>query len=174
MPGQNHDLVGAELAQWLLPLGDYASRSLAASRILLVIENAFSFRSARDIWRILDAAGHPMIAACWDVFNAATIGEKPSVSVPTLNMRIQYAQVRDAKFGATTTCSPLGKGDVQVENFIKRLRGVGFEGYVTFKCETDLAEAEGPTLALTAALAKLRHWNQRLEISDWEAAGELK
>jgi sugar phosphate isomerase/epimerase len=171
-PGQNRAVVGAALGDWLLPLGDHA----AGAGVCIVIENALSFRAAKEIWTILDRLSHPSIAACWDVFNAALIGEPPAVSVPTLNTRISYAQVKDAKFGplGATYCK-LAEGDVQVERFIKRLRGIGYEGYVTFEWEKawlpNLAE---PEEVLPDAIGKLRKWDEKLEQSDWEAAAGVK
>src|SRR5262249_6760531 len=70
-PGQNRAVVGAALGDWLLPLGDYA----AGAGVCLLVENALSFRAAKEIWTILDRLSHPSIAACWDIFNAALIGE---------------------------------------------------------------------------------------------------
>ena len=80
------------------------------------------------MWRYSIGLNHPSIACCWDVFNAALIGESPyAVSVPTLNCEIQYTQVKDATFGplGATYCK-LGEGDVPVEKFLTRLRGIGY------------------------------------------------
>ena len=48
--------------------------SIAIGRECIVMENALSFRTAKEIWTVLDRVNHPSIAACWDVFNAALIG----------------------------------------------------------------------------------------------------
>src|SRR2546423_6337023 len=45
---------GVRLGDWLLPLGDYA----AQNDIVLVVENALSFRSAKEMWAILDRLSH--------------------------------------------------------------------------------------------------------------------
>lgn len=149
---------GVGLGGWIAPLGDYA----ADRNVSLVIENALSFRSAKEMWLILDRLNHPSIACCWDVFNAAMIGEPPSVSVPFLNSRIQYVQVKDAKLGplGASFCK-LGEGDVQVEKLLIRLRGIGYNGYVTFEWEKawlpNLAE---PEEMLPDSIAKLREWTK--------------
>ena len=153
-PGQSRATAGVALGDWLVPLGDYA----AERDVLLVVENALSFRTAKELWAILDRIQHPAVASCWDVFNAAVVGESPAVSVPTLNSRIQYTQVKDAKLGALgATYCKLGEGDVQVEKFLIRLRGVGYAGWVTFEWEKawlpGLAE---PEEVLPDALTKLR------------------
>jgi sugar phosphate isomerase/epimerase len=155
-PGWDRSSAGVAFGDWLLPAGDYA----AERGVTIVVENALSFRSAKEMWAILDRLGHPSIACCWDVFNAALIGEAPAFSVPTLNSRIQYAQVKDAKLGSLgATYCKLGDGDVPVEKFLIRLRGIGYGGWVTFEWEKawlpNLAE---PEEVLPDAIKKLRTW----------------
>jgi sugar phosphate isomerase/epimerase len=154
--GQNRQSAAVKLGDWLLPLGDYA----AQHDVTIVVENALSFRAAKEMWLVLDRIQHPSIACCWDVFNAALIGESPWVSVPTLNARIQYTQVKDAKLGSLgATFCKLGEGDVEVETFVDRLRGVGYQGYVTMEWEKawlpNLAE---PEEILPDAAKTLRKW----------------
>lgn len=155
-PGQTRAGAGVVFGDWLEPLGDYA----ADRGVLLVVENALSYRSSKELWLILDRLQHPAIACAWDVFNAALIGESPFVSVPTLNSRIAYAQVRDAKLGplGATFCK-MGEGDVQVQKFLSRLKGIGYEGYVTFEWEKAwLPGITGPDESLPDAIAKLKEW----------------
>ena len=104
------------------------------------------------------------------------IGEKPAVSVPTLNSKIVYTQVKDAKFGPLgATYTKLGEGDVKVRDFVRRLRGIGYEGYVTLEWEKawlpNLAE---PEEILPDAIKKLRDWDQKLDVSDWEGDAAAK
>jgi sugar phosphate isomerase/epimerase len=157
-PGQNRASAAIELGDWLLPLGDYA----ASRDIVIVVENALSFRSAKEMWLILDRLQHPSIACCWDVFNAALIGESPYISVPTLNSKIQYAQVKDAKLGplGASFCK-LGEGDVAVEKFLTRLMGIGYAGWVTFEWEKAwLPGLAGPEESLPDAIKKMRDWTK--------------
>ena len=146
------------LSDWLLPLGDYA----AQRGVTIVVENALSFRDSKEMWMILDRLAHPSIACCWDLFNAALIGEPPSVSVPTLNSKIQYTQVKDAKLGplGASYCK-LGEGDVQVEKFLIRLKGIGYEGWVTLEWEKAwLPNIAGPEEILPDSIRKLREWTK--------------
>jgi sugar phosphate isomerase/epimerase len=154
--GQSRASAAVALGDWLIPLGDYA----AERDVLIVVENQLSFRSAKEMWLILDRLNHRSIACCWDIFNAAQMGESPFISVPTLNSRIQFAQVKDAKFGplGASYCQ-LGEGDVPVESFITRLRGIGYSGWVSVEWEKawlpNLAE---PEEILPDAIKKLRQW----------------
>ncbi len=155
-PGLSRASAGVALGDWLLPLGDYA----AERGIVIVIENALSFRAAKEMWGILDRLSHPSIACCWDVFNAALIGESPHLSVPVLNSKIQYTQVKDAKLSALgATYCKLGEGNVPVQKFITRLMGIGYTGYVAVEWEKawlpNLAE---PEEILPDSIAKLKKW----------------
>lgn len=155
-PGQDRAGAAVAMGQWLLPLGDYA----AEHDVMLVVENMLSFRNSKEMWMMLDMNSHPAVGACWDVFNAALVGESPYISVPTLNSRIQYTQVKDAKLGSLgATLCPLGEGDVQVKTFLTRLRGIGYEGYVTFEWEKAwLPNISGPEIALPLAVKTLKEW----------------
>ena len=155
-PGQSRAAAGTALGDWLLPLADYA----ADRDVVIAIENALSFRSSKEMWSILDRLQHPSIGCCWDVFNAALIGESPFFSVPVLNSRIAYAHVKDATLGPLgATYTKLGAGDVPVEKFITRLKGVGFTGYVTLEWEKAwLPNIAEPEDVLPDAVEKLRKW----------------
>jgi sugar phosphate isomerase/epimerase len=157
-PGWSRASAGVVYGDWILPLGDYA----ADRDIVIVVENALSFRFSKEMWGILDRLNHPSIASCWDLFNAALVGETPAVSVPTLNNRIQYAQVKDAKLGplGASYCK-LGEGDVQVRNFLTRLKGIGYSGYVTLEWEKAwLPGIAEPEEILPDSIAKLREWTK--------------
>src|SRR5688572_9914799 len=131
-PGQNRQKAAVALGNWLAAAGDYA----ASRDVLIVVENALTFRTSKELWLILETINHPAVAACWDIFNAAQIGESPAVSVPVLNSRIQYVHVKDARLSnlGAIYCK-LGEGDVKVKNFLIRLMGIGYTGYVTLDWE---------------------------------------
>jgi sugar phosphate isomerase/epimerase len=160
-PGQSRITAGVAMAQWLLPLADEA----ADRGVSIVIENTLSFRSAKEMWSFMEVVPHPCVGLCWDVFNAAQVGERPAISVPMLNSRIFHAHVKDAKFEprGAVYCQ-LGEGDVQVRNFLTRLMGIGFDGYVVFEWDKvwlpNLAE---PEVVLPDAIAKLKKWTQPAE-----------
>jgi sugar phosphate isomerase/epimerase len=157
-PGYSRGSVGVALGDWILPLGDYA----ADHDVVIVMENALSFRASKELWGILDRLSHPSIAACWDVFNAALIGESPFLSVPTLNNKIQYTQVKDAKLGPMGALyTKLGEGDVAVQKFLTRLMGIGYTGYVTMEWEKAwLPAIAEPEEILPDAIAKMRLWTK--------------
>ena len=131
--GQNRSSAGIALGEWLLSAWRLCGASgMCASSWRMCCR----LRRPRKCGWCWSACAIPSIACCWDVFNAALIGESPYVSVPTLNSRIQYTQVKDAQIGplGATYCK-LGEGDVPVKKFLTRLRGIGYEGWVTFEWE---------------------------------------
>jgi sugar phosphate isomerase/epimerase len=166
-PGQSRASAGIAFGDWLLPLGDYA----AQRDITLAVENTLSFRSAKELWLILDRISHPSIAVCWDLFNASQIGEPPSVSVPVLNSKIQYVQVKDATIGALgASYCKLGEGDVPVAQFIRRLLGIGYDGWITFEWEKAwLPNIAEPEEVLPDAAKKLQDWINPPEEEDPKA-----
>jgi sugar phosphate isomerase/epimerase len=157
-PGQSRSSAAIALGNWLTPLAEYA----AERNVCIVVENALSFRAAKEMWLIFEQVSHPSVACCWDVSNAALIGETPAISVPTLNSRIQYVQVKDAKFGplGASFCR-LGEGDVPVQKLLTRLRGIGYSGWISLEWEKawlpGLAE---PEEILPDAIRKLREWTK--------------
>lgn len=165
--GQNRSNAVMALGEWLGPVGDYASER----GVCIVVENALSFKAAKEMWLVLERICHPSIACCWDVFNAALIGESPYVSVPTLNSRIAYTQVKDAQLGALgAVYCKLGEGDVPVKNFLTRLRGIGYQGWVTFEWEKAwLPGIAGPEEVLPDAIKKLKEWTTEPEEEDPKA-----
>lgn len=155
-PGHSRASAGVAFGDWLLPLGDYA----ADRDVIIVVEGTLSFRSSKELWTILDRLQRPSIAACWDIFNAALVGESPYLSVPVLNSKIQYTQVKDAKLGplGAQYCK-LGEGDVPVQKFLTRLQGIGYDGWVTFEWEKAwLPNIAEPDEVLPHAIQKLREW----------------
>jgi sugar phosphate isomerase/epimerase len=156
--GQNRAQAAVALGNWLAAAGDYA----AERDVLIVVENALSFRTAKELWLMLESINHPAVAACWDIFNAAQIGESPYVSVPVLNSRIQYVQVKDAKLGplGASYCK-LGEGDVPVKKFLIRLMGIGYTGWVTLEWEKAwLPNIAEPEEILPDSIGKLRTWTK--------------
>ncbi len=152
--GQSRAVVGGRLADWLLPLGDYA----AQRGVTLVIENALSFRRARDIWAVIEHANHPSIGACWNILSAASAGEVPGISVPMLNSRIRYVRLADARIdaGSSTPC-PIGQGSVNISRLIQKLKGVGYDAFITFSAGGSASTGDAdPALAIGADLAALK------------------
>ena len=161
-PGHNRAAASVALARWLLPLGDYA----AQRGVTLVVQNALSFRKASEIWSVLEHDCQPALASCWDIASAASVGETPAISVPVLGSRIQYVQVSDAKFDEQGVANfvPLGQGDVQVQKLLSRLRGIGYDGWVSVMWnKAGIPSLAEPEQVLPDAIKMLKEWTKPFE-----------
>ena len=101
------------IGDWLLTLADRA----ADHGVTLAVVNGSAVRTAKMMWNLLERADHPAIACCWDVDAALRWGESPAVSVPTLGSRIAAARI--------------GTINDSAQQFVIRLRGIGFGGWLT-------------------------------------------
>ena len=150
-------------------VGPMAERA-AALGLELLFENGGSFNSGKEWWRLLNLVNHPMVGMCWNVANAAASGEPPIVSVPVLNTRIKLAKVKDTKLGEGSGFVPLGDGNVDIEMFVKRLMGIGYNGYITVEWDrlwfSSLAPAEE---YLPDALSRLKSWMDAID--QWAEKG---
>lgn len=131
------------------------AETASASGITVAVQNGGHFVRARDLWMVAEVANHAGAGVCWDI--GAAGGESPTVAVPTLNSRIAHVHAWDAD-GAGKVVA-LGTGVLKNKLMMERLRGIGFEGFVSY-CppaghapEMAVAEAE-----LGAAARALRAW----------------
>jgi len=146
---------------WLAPLADHA----ASVGVKLAVQNSVAFRHAADLWKLIDRLDRRSLGVCYDVLDAARAGETSAVGVSVLNSRIFNVRVVDAKLEPFAPV-PLGTGDVRVENLIKRLRGIGFCGWVTLVSPTG-EEAR-------ASLELLHTWRTRRSVSERELPFQKK
>lgn len=126
-PGENRKTVMKRIVLRAQALADRAGEL----GIRLLFENAGSFADAKDWWNIFNLLEHPAVRMCWNVANAAASGEGPAVSVPMLHRRIVLAKVKDLRVGEGSGYVPLGEGTVEIQHFIKRLMGIGYDGFVS-------------------------------------------
>jgi len=125
--GLDRSKIIERLAERVSALADVAG-SLG---VQLLLENTGPMAASKPWWWLLNVVDHPMVGLCWNVANAAAVGESPSVSVPMLNSRIRLAKVKDTQVGQGSGFVPLGDGTVGIQSFLKRLLGVGYDGFVT-------------------------------------------
>jgi sugar phosphate isomerase/epimerase len=154
-PGQNRESALQTIATRVVPLIERATEL----GVEILFENAGSFNRAKLWWWLTNLVDHPMLGICWNVASAAAAGEPPSVSVPCLNHRIHLAKVKDAQLGEGLGFVQIGDGTVQVAQFVKRLLGIGYNGYISVEWDRlwlpGLAPAEE---ALPEAAKRVRAW----------------
>ncbi len=126
--------------------------------ITIAVQNGGSFVNARELWTILEAAGHRhSLGVCWDIGEAALDGhggETASLAVTTLNSRIHLAHAWDHQ--GTGLPVPLGTGRVHLKTFIDRLRGIGYQGCLVYAPPTSGPDVDDTMRMLEAAAAAMK------------------
>ena len=115
---------------------------------MLLIENGPTLRPAADVWSLLERLANPAVGCCWSLHSSQKAGESPSVAIPTLNSRIQH--VRFPAVAVTPTLA-----DVPVRLAVQRLRGIGYEQYVSVPATSRLSVG---TTTLAVVHEKLLNW----------------
>ena len=163
MPNENRQSVIQRIAQRVPALAEKAGEL----GVELLFENAGSFSAAKEWWWLLNLVNHPMAGLLWNVANAASVDPHErggGMAVTMLNSRIRMAKVKDTQLGKGVGFVQLGDGDVNIEQFLKKLRGIGFDGTVTVEWDRawlpSLAPAEE---ALPEALKRLKAWNKSID-----------
>lgn len=165
--GEGRSAAITRLGERLRELSVYAADATATPDnhhgVRIALQNGGSFVTARELWTILEAAGHhPNIGVCWDAGEAALqdpatgrdIGDTPSLAVPTLNSRIHLAHLWDHL--GTRSPLPLGQGHVRIRSFLDRLRGIGYNGCLVYAPPAENLPEELALQRLEAAAATLQ------------------
>ena len=126
------------MAAWLGPLADRA----AERGVTLLVENGAALPRAKDLWRLQELAATPAVEICWNLWEGLRWGEDAVTAVSVLNRRLQYVRL-DGGLWETPT------GVETVRQFLRRLQGIGYGGWVT----VDLPP--GPA---AKAIAQMRGW----------------
>jgi len=154
-PGESRSAGVRRLAARFLELAEYAEDNA----VEILIENAGSFARSKELWQLCTMAEHPLVGICWNVAYAATVGERPTVSVNLLNTRIRAAKLKDTVVGEGSGYVPIGEGTVECERFVELLRGVGYDGWITVEWDRlwlpSLAPAED---VLPVARERIHDW----------------
>jgi fatty-acyl-CoA synthase len=145
-----------------------AADDAAERNIRIVVENAPEAASVNHIWELLERLERPALGCSLNLLNVTLAGQSPYQTVPMLNQKIFYTEVSDARLdGARPNFCKLGEGNVPVADFVTRLRGIGYGGYVAVELRDDSTAGE---IARDGVL-KLRQWAHPAETS---AAGRRR
>ena len=87
---------------------------LAADRLRcdLLIESGGAFSTVHNLWHLSETVAHPRVKIAWN----DTADAQPAVIVPTLNLRLGAVRLHDYSD--------------RTESYIKRLAGIGFDGWL--------------------------------------------
>lgn len=88
---------------------------------------------------ILESVGSPNLRAAWDAANFVQVGVRPHTEgFAGIRPYLDYVQIKDALL-ATGEVVPAGRGDGEVVETIRALRGDGYDGF--FSLEPHLSQA---------------------------------
>ena len=127
--GESRQAALARVAEGLASLVPAAVRN----DVSLLVENGGDFPSSADMWRLIDAVNHPAVRCCWNQCHGLTLGERPTVSIPRLGLKLGMVRVCDATFdssGALLDYRPLGAGQAEIGRAVELLRGVLYRRYL--------------------------------------------
>ncbi len=97
----------------------------------LLFENGGPLARARPWWDLVNTLDHPLLGMLWNHLSALAAGEGAALWVPLLHTRLRVIRLRDAKKDAWATPLPPGEGDGEIEQTIRYLCGIGFDGWLT-------------------------------------------
>jgi len=104
------------------------------------------------------------VGVSWDLLQSMDNGDAPSLAIAVLNTRLAHVHVADAKpsaaAGSIQLC-PLGEGSIPLQAFMHRLRGIGYQGYVTYAAPSPIDAAHNAVGEMvSSAAATLKRWLQ--------------
>lgn len=111
--------------------------SIAGRQAIITIETHDDWCRSSDVAELLDKVDSPQAQALWDVLITQLMGkETPAETAKNLGGRIKYTHVKDGfikddAFGI----SMVGEGQVDVAGAVAELKGLGYDGWLTFEWE---------------------------------------
>jgi sugar phosphate isomerase/epimerase len=103
-----------------------ADERLRGSGIVIAVEPHDDVVAPTVIAPLLERVGGPGIGVIWDIGNAWSAGEGPSVALPVLRPWLRYVQVKDGcGRGPTWRLTRIGEGEVPLGRAIAALRSSG-------------------------------------------------
>jgi sugar phosphate isomerase/epimerase len=99
-------------------------------RVLLETHDAFS--SGAEVAELLELTNEEGTGVLWDLHHPYRQGESPAETAELIARRTYHTHVKDSKDGGYT---PLGEGDVPLEELVKELHEAGYTGYLSLEWE---------------------------------------
>jgi sugar phosphate isomerase/epimerase len=126
----------------------------------VLYENVGHFARSKPMWELVEMTEHELCGVCWNAARAAVHGERPAVSLNTLNFRIRLLELQDGELVKDELKQkPIGEGEMRMERLLQIAAGIGFEGFLSLvwdrQAEPDLAEADE---TMAAAIKTITEW----------------
>ena len=127
--------------------------------VMVVIENHLGHLSdsldTSD--RCLESGDADALAINLDFCNVRTCGEDPLAAIDRFEGRIGFTHVKDSLFNLDSgEYVPMAKGKMDYPPIIKRLREIGYDGFLSLECLYPWAKTQDPAAAVAHDLEVLR------------------
>jgi sugar phosphate isomerase/epimerase len=132
----------------------------APEGVRVCLETHGDFARAQAAAEIMKLADHPNVALIWDVANSLAAGDSIEESAREVGPYLAHVHLRDARAieGQEHWLPVLaGRGAVSFSDAMHALRGLGYDGYVSFEWEKYWhPEIEEPEIALPDFVRAMR------------------
>jgi len=131
--------------------------------VKVLLETHGDFYAAPDVKAVVEIADHPNVGVLWDTHHPYRFGgDTGEETVRLLGPRIAHAHFKDSIPDPTHDWGyryvHFGEGDAPQENFLKLLKGMGYEGFLSFEHEKRWhPEIPDPEEALPVFVERMRH-----------------
>lgn len=158
-PGEEKRAVIERIGKSLRGLGPYAEDH----GIKVLLETHGDFYAAPDVKDAMEIADHPHVGVLWDTHHPYRFGgDTGEETVRLLGPRIVHTHFKDSVPDPTHERGyryvHFGEGDAPQENFLKLLKGIGYDGFLTFEHEKRWhPEIPDPAEAFPVYAERMRH-----------------
>jgi fatty-acyl-CoA synthase len=126
--GEVDDEVVLRALQRLVPIAEDKG-------VTLLVETNGVYADTRRLCTLLDHITSDVVGALWDMHHPYRFaGESPGKTVANLGAYIKYVHVKDSVVeNGTIRYKMMGEGDLPIEDMMRALRSINFEGYVSLE-----------------------------------------
>lgn len=131
----------------VLPQGDQLDDDAIAQRlsalapaaadagVTLLVETNGVYADTSRLRALLDAVGNDAVGALWDLHHPYRVfHESPEQTIQNLGAYIKYTHIKDSVVtGKGIEYRTMGEGDLPIDEMIRALRSINFEGYVSLE-----------------------------------------
>jgi len=106
-----------------------------AAGVTLLVETNGVYTDTARLADVLNTVGSDSVAALWDVHHPYRFaGESAAKTVENLGAYIKYTHIKDSVMnGECVEYRMMGEGDLPIEDFMRALRSINYEGYVSLE-----------------------------------------
>ena len=103
--------------------------------VTLLVETNGVYADSKRLAELLNEVGSDAVAALWDTHHPYRVaGEAPGETLKNLGAYIKYTHIKDSVvIDGEIQYRMMGEGDIPVDEIMRALRSINYEGYVTLE-----------------------------------------